>query len=100
MEGPPGLETALLLVRRTPLPEDVDLAALVGRVMPAKLNNPEEVAWLELTPGERVARQRKVLNRGLNTKQSKEIDEPTLRVLERLRPHFELLKAVRFAHDR
>ena len=30
MKGPGGLETALLLVRRTPLPSNIDLAA-VGR---------------------------------------------------------------------
>jgi hypothetical protein len=37
MRGPSGLETALLLVRRTRLPADVDLATLIGRLPPGVL---------------------------------------------------------------
>jgi hypothetical protein len=98
LTGPGGLETALLLARSTPLPAGVDLAALIGKEKPARLHTPTEVAWLELGPDRR-ARQERVLHRGLNVAASKKIDEPMLNLLERLRPHFELLKAVRFAHQ-
>ena len=44
MKGPGGLETALLLVRRTPLPPSVDLAASIGPLPPSPLRNELEVA--------------------------------------------------------
>src|SRR5262249_46506784 len=96
--SPTGLETAVLLVRRSPLPADVDLAALIGKLAPSRLTNPHEIAWLELTPAQNAARHEKVLHRNLVTEESKRIDEPILNLLERLKPHFELIKAVRFAH--
>ncbi|MGO9601601.1 MAG: protein kinase domain-containing protein [Isosphaeraceae bacterium] len=39
MQGPGGLETALLLVRRTPLPPNTDLAASIGPLPPSPLRN-------------------------------------------------------------
>src|SRR5262249_55620145 len=94
VDGPSGLETALLLVRRTPLPPEADLEALIDRLPPSKLTNPREVAWLELGPGQEAARQARVLHRSLKVDESKQIDEPLLELMERLRPHFELIKAV------
>ena len=44
MTGPGGLETALLLVRRTPLPPDTDLAGLIGPLPPSPLRDAAEVA--------------------------------------------------------
>ncbi len=44
MKGPGGLETVLLLVRRTPLPPGIDLAASIGPLSPSPLRNPLEVA--------------------------------------------------------
>ena len=44
MKGPGGLETALLLVRRTPLRADIDLVASVGPLRPSPLRNELEVA--------------------------------------------------------
>jgi hypothetical protein len=32
-------------------------------------------------------------------KAAKHIDDPLLRLMERLRPHFEVIRAVRFAHQ-
>jgi hypothetical protein len=42
--GPSGLETALLLVRHSPLPADVDLATVLGNLKPAPFRHPQEVA--------------------------------------------------------
>jgi hypothetical protein len=98
--GPEGLETAVLLARSTPLPEDVDLQHLVGKLEPSPMQDRREVAWLELEPGEGVARhERPPLNRGLGD--AGRIDAQVFDLLKnRLRRHFELLKAVRFAHEK
>jgi tRNA A-37 threonylcarbamoyl transferase component Bud32 len=97
VRSPSGLETAVLLVRRSPLPPDVRVSSLVGTLPPAHFTSPQEIVWLELTPG-RGARQNKGVHRNLVTGASKQIDEPILNLLERLGPHFELIKIVRFAH--
>jgi hypothetical protein len=66
---------------------------------PSPFHHPREVAWLEWGPGLNAPRQQEVIYRGLDLTESREIDEPVLKVMERLRPHFELIKAVRFAHE-
>ncbi len=99
VDGPSGLETAVLLARREPLPSDLDWQSLVGRVAPSRFSHPQEVAWLEVRPGAKVAEQARGLHRGLNVQESRQIDEPILQLLERLRGRFELVKAVRFAHE-
>jgi hypothetical protein len=92
---PTGQETALLLARRSPLPADVDLPALIGTLGPTRLGKPQEVAMLEpkTKPGSTPP---KVVPRKLVTDEAKPIDEPALVLQERLKPHFELMKAVRF----
>ena len=42
VRGPGGLETALLLVRRTPLSADTDLAGVIGRLPPSPLRDPHD----------------------------------------------------------
>jgi hypothetical protein len=99
LDGPRGLETMVLLARSTPLEPGLSLHDLVGRLPPAPLVDPREVSWVELTPGRKEAwHPRPAQHRGIKLGQSKQLDEPVLRLLEKLRPHFELLKAVRFAH--
>jgi hypothetical protein len=98
MVGPTGLETALLLVRPTPLGSSAVLAALLGEVPPGRLLDPKEKAWLELKPGAATPVQQKALRRGLDLTQSRAVDQPLLDLVGRLRPQFELVKAVRFAH--
>ena len=44
VQGPSGLETSLLLARRTPLPATTDLAAVIGPLPPAPLRDPLEYA--------------------------------------------------------
>jgi hypothetical protein len=95
LNGPSGLETVILLARRTPLPATTDLAALIGSLPPAPLHDPREVALLVGVPGSAV-RTVNSRNRGLGYEE-KEFDEPLLQLWERLRPHFELFQAVRFA---
>jgi hypothetical protein len=98
--GPDGLETALLLARTTPLEDPAALEAWIGRLPAAPLRDPREVAWLVLGPNDRKTRpDRAPLHRSLVTGEVEKIDLPVFALLEdRLRPHFELLKAVRFAH--
>jgi hypothetical protein len=100
VDGHRGLDTILLLVRSTPLETDgVPLRDLIGKPPPSDFVHPREVSWLELAPGQTAARHPKpALNRGVKAGQSKQLDEPILKLLEKLRPHFDLIKAVRFAH--
>ena len=95
--GPSGLETALLLARRTPLPEKTDLAGLIGLMPPSPLRNPQELTVRGFDPGQPVAAIDRPFHRGLS-KEVEQIDEPLLHLMERLRPHFELIRAVRFAY--
>jgi tRNA A-37 threonylcarbamoyl transferase component Bud32 len=98
IEGPPGLETVVLLARSQPLPDGFDLEEVVGKLPPSSLSQPGEVVWLGQLPGEQFARHERDF-RGVTPGKSKEMDAPIFQLLEeRLRPHFELMKAVRFAH--
>jgi hypothetical protein len=90
--GAAGLETALLLARRTPLPADASLPALLENLPPAPLRDPLEYAMID-PDAPAVGR-----HRGIDTSQTKAIDDPLLWLMERLRPHFELIRAVRFAY--
>jgi serine/threonine protein kinase len=97
MAGPPGLETALLLVRSTPLPPKIDLAALIGRLPASPLRDPREVAVRGFDPGQPVGALDRGMHRGLAA-EAERIDEPLLQVMEKLRPHFDVIRAVRFAY--
>jgi predicted Ser/Thr protein kinase len=98
LQGPSGLETALMLARGTPLPASIDVAALLGTLPPSPLRNPQEVAIRGFDPGGPTRALERGEHRGL-AKEAEEIDEPLLRLMERLRPHFELIRAVRFAYQ-
>ncbi|MBY0461086.1 MAG: protein kinase [Gemmataceae bacterium] len=99
VEGAPGLETAVLLARSSPLPAGVNLAELTGQLPPSPFNDPREVAWLDLGPGRARVHETLGRHRGLTAGDTRTIDTPLFAMLEeRLRPHFELIKAVRFAH--
>jgi serine/threonine protein kinase len=93
MAGESGLETAILLARSTPLPADTPLGDLLNDLPVSPLRDPGEWAILDLHSRVHMGR-----HRGLNTDQTKEIDDPLLRLMERLRPHFEVTRAVRFAY--
>ncbi len=100
VQGPTGLETVLLLVRHSPLPAEVDLEETIGRFAAApRFSDPREVNWWEVLPGQPAGRLARTLHRGtLDVEETETIDAPVLRLLEQLRPHFELIKVVRFTH--
>jgi serine/threonine protein kinase len=98
MDGPPGLETALLLVRSSRLPPAIDLASLIGRLPAAPLRDPQEVAVRGFDPGQPVRAINRGTHRGLADK-AERIDDPLLQVMEKLRPHFDVIRAVRFAYQ-
>jgi hypothetical protein len=92
-----GLETVLLLARRTPLPADRSVRKLIGEVPSAKLNDPHELALLSLDRGRGMGTIDFSENRGIK-KKAQEIDAPMLQLMGRLRGEFDLIRAVRFAH--
>jgi hypothetical protein len=98
MAGPPGLETALLLARSTPLPPETDLAMLIGRLAPSRLRDPLEVAVIGFDRGQPAAVLSKGEHRGLGA-EAEQIDDPLLELMEKLRKHFEVIRAVRFAYQ-
>lgn len=98
MQGKRGLETALLLVRSSPLPQGTDLTSLIGRLRPSPLRDPQEVAVYGFDLGQPVREVERPLYRGLGPEPER-IDEPLLQLMERLRPYFETVRAVRFAYQ-
>jgi eukaryotic-like serine/threonine-protein kinase len=100
MKGPGGLETALLLVRSTPLPQSVDLTASIGPLPASPLRNELEVAVRGGDEGQAVETLKVALNRGIDEAQTIKIDDPLLQLMERLRTQnqFAVVKAVRFAY--
>jgi hypothetical protein len=99
MSGPGGLETALLLVRRKPLPAETDLTALVGRLGPSPLRDELVFATRGLDEGQAIEALRAGQHRGIGEEADK-IDEPVLQLMERLRTQnqFEVVKAAQFAY--
>jgi hypothetical protein len=98
MEGKSGLETVLLLVRRTPLPADVHLGELIGKQPRLPLADPLELALLNLDRGQTVERGQGDDRRGLRQRAQK-IDDALVELVARLQGHFEMIRAVRFAHQ-
>jgi serine/threonine protein kinase len=96
LEGPGGLETVLLLARRTPLPAGLRLGALVEGLPAARAGGHElvERVLLDGRPAPELGRDE---HRGL-AEQAREVDGPLDRLMGRLGKHFELVRAVRFAY--
>jgi hypothetical protein len=99
MRGNSGLETGLLLARSDPLPADVDLAGLIGQLVPVPMADPREHQVWKLAPGQAEPLMLASQFRSLDTSRTQQINDPLLQLLERLRPHFELIHVVRFAHQ-
>jgi hypothetical protein len=98
--GPSGLETAMLLVRRNPLPAEgaKDLERMIGKLGASRFRNPKECAVLRWDLGQLSIAQEMGQNRGLD-KEAAEIDEPLLALMQRLQSHFDMMRAFRFAHQ-
>jgi hypothetical protein len=98
LSGPPGLETVLMLARRTPLPAETSLADIAGTLPPTALRDPRELAFFGFHQNETRGSVRLALNRGIEV-ETAGIDDPLLQLMERLRQqHFEVVQAVRFAY--
>jgi hypothetical protein len=65
---------------------------------PTPLRDPQELAVRGFDPGQPVDAIDRGEHRGIG-EVPKEIDDPLLQLLGRLRPHFELARAVRFAYQ-
>jgi hypothetical protein len=92
-----GLDTMLLLARKTPLPQEVLLAEVIGEVSPAPLGPHNEVVVRGLDRGMLVEEVKLDQNRRPFGDAAK-IDDQLLQLMERLSDHFELIRAIQFAH--
>jgi hypothetical protein len=96
--GPPGMETLLLLARPTPLPPDVDLAALLAGLPPQKEQGLRAAVWFE--NGEIVHGE---VDRVFASFDPRRIDDPVLRTQAllqgRLKPLFPYTRAVSYANQ-
>jgi hypothetical protein len=92
-----GLETVLLLARRTPLGEGTRLGPLLGTLPVPKVRHRGEVAVLGLDRGADAVSTQLALNRGTDD-EARAVDEPLRALMLRLRDHFDVIRAVRFAH--
>jgi len=98
----PGTDTVLLVVRRTPLPPDIKLAELLGSSSTAALgtapSQQEVVSFLSLDAGDKAV---SVTHPAPGSQQPQLLaaDDPLARLMLALAPHFELIRAARFAHQ-
>jgi hypothetical protein len=95
LEGDGGLETILLLARPEPLPADVRLAEVLAGLPPTPLRDLREVVVRGLERGRPLPPRDWYRKPG---KRTKELDDDLQRLQERLRPHFEVIRLLQFAH--
>jgi hypothetical protein len=93
-----GLETVLLLVRRTPPEEDLRLGDILAGMPPARMRAPNELAVLRFDRDQSAAATILARDRGTEA-EAREIDRPLLERMEKLCDKFELVRAVRFPHE-
>jgi len=93
-----GMETALVLARRTPLDPNTRLGTFITPLPHTKVRHREEVVILGLDPGSKSVATVLAQNRGAD-EEARAADEPVQALLLRLRDHFEFVRAVRFAHE-
>jgi hypothetical protein len=90
IDGLPGAETAVLLATRRPLDADFDWKSLEITLRPPSQWDPQDVVRLDVNATRSALR-------SVGPKPEL-IQDPLLQFLEQLRPHFEVIKAVRFGH--
>jgi serine/threonine protein kinase len=97
-EGPPGMETLLLLAREDPLPADINLEKILASLPRQHMQNPGSLVWFE-----NGAVVRDNPDRAPNFFDAQRIDDPVLstqRLLkEQLQPYFTYSRAVSFANQ-
>jgi hypothetical protein len=92
-----GLETVLLLVRRTALPEGSKPGDILKDLSVPPLRDPGELLMLSLGKDEQQVKTIVAKNRG-DDEQARAADQPLLERLRQLGEHFDFVQAVRFAH--
>jgi hypothetical protein len=93
-----GMETVLLLSRAAPLPEGTDISQWLGELpSPPAIRNDKELVILEVRDHAKEVKSVLSRDRG-DEAAAKAADEPLRALLLRLAPHFDLVRAVRFAH--
>jgi serine/threonine protein kinase len=99
MEGPGGLETVLLLARRTPLPPGTDLAAMIGPQRASPPGSELALSTRGLNEGQPIELLVADQVRGIGENAEK-LDDPLLKLMERLRAegHFDVIKSARFPY--
>jgi hypothetical protein len=99
MGGKSGLDTILLLARRNPLPPTFKFTDALGEVPVALgLRDHQECAVRGGDEGQPLSQVVMDQQRAPES-EARAIDEPLLRMMNRLRAHFPLVRAVRFAHE-
>jgi hypothetical protein len=93
-----GLETVLLLARRTPPEGDLRLGDLLAGMPPAPVREPNELAVLRFDRDQSAPATVLARDRG-GEADAREIDRPLLERMAKLRDTFELVRAVRFPHE-
>jgi len=92
-----GMETVLLLARRTPLDAGIQLAKLIEAVPPHKMRHQAELVLFGVDGGANEVSVLLAKNRGDDV-ETRTADRELGELLIRLGDHFELVRAVRFAH--
>lgn len=92
-----GAETVLLLARQTLLPKGIELATLLTP-LPAAPTGEKRAVILGLDSGAKAV---SVIHPAADAEPPIAIaaDDPLAQLMLRLQPHFELIRAVRFAHE-
>ena len=96
-----GLETVLVLARRTPLPAGVDLGDVLGKLPPARFESPTENIVQVFRDGKVIQEQPHGWEpglRGIKGKLATPLDDPAMVAVRRLRPYFDLIHVARFGH--
>lgn len=93
-----GMETVLLLGRRTSLPEDVRLGPLFDAMPVTKMRDREELVALKWQRGLDKVTTVLAKNRGADD-EARDADRPLLALIDRLREHFDMIEVARFAHE-
>lgn len=95
--GAGGMDTAAVLVRRTPIPQDYELLERMRLRPEYDFHSPQELVSYRLTSDDRIITAGPAPTRGLGDK-PEVIDDPILALLKKLRDDFAIIRVVRVAH--
>jgi hypothetical protein len=98
--GGPGMETLILLVRETPLPEDIDLRDVLNELPPQSLQHPQAIVEFE---NGAIITAKQDRDRGPKFFDTGRIDDPirqTAKLIQQsLSHHFTIIRSVSFANQ-